>query len=208
MLPNVTFPFVTKHTLRELCRPLGFAALLLVGVVGLSACSSLKETLRQKTDERNPAPCPVVIILPEASRMVRFDGPQTVENVAWTGEINQVKTFCRYYDADPIEAELEIDFAFGRGPMAQSNQADMKYFVAVTRTNRDLIAKEEFTLPVKFKKNQTIVEVTDKVQKIIIPRSDEQVAGGNFEIVIGFALSKEEVIYNRSGKSLRFPQLK
>ncbi len=212
MLPKVTFPSFPLSVLgRAIARTrnvLAVGGLLTVGAIGLSACSTVKDTFDQRALERNPAPCPIVIVLPEASRVIKFQGGEALENVAWTGEINNVETSCRYYEDEPIEAEVKIHFAFGRGPMAQSNQANMKYFVAVTRTNRDLIAKEEFTLPVKFRGDQRVTEMSDTVQKIIIPRKDAKVAGGNFEIVVGFVLTKDEVLFNRSGKSLRFPNLK
>ncbi len=195
-----------KMTISAFVPKLGLwlAPLLALVVVG---CSSVPKAFDNKAQERNPAPCPNVLVLPEASRVIKFNGEKTLENVAWTGEILGISTTCRYYDDNPIEAEVTVDFAFGRGPMADSNQTQMKYFIAVTRTNRDLIAKEEFVLPVKFKGNKTTVQLSDNVQKILIPRKDENISGVNFEIVIGFSLSRDEVIYNRSGKSLRFPDL-
>ncbi|MEL7488715.1 MAG: hypothetical protein AAGJ87_16055, partial [Pseudomonadota bacterium] len=43
---------------------------------------------------------------------------QTLENVAYTAEVTNVTLNCRYFADRPIDASVEIDFAFGRGPKA------------------------------------------------------------------------------------------
>lgn len=180
--------------------------LVIAGVVALSGCSTVNR-FGKAQNEANPAPCPNVIVLQDAARMVNFSGPEALENVAFTGEITNVETTCRYYDDEPIRAEVTVDFAFGRGPMAQDGTLQANYFVAVTRTDKDVIAKEEFSLPVRFSRNSTVATLRDKVGNIVIPRKDGEVAGNNFEIVVGLALTREQVLYNRSGKSLKFPDL-
>ena len=83
----------------------------------------------------------------------------------------------------------------------------MTYFVAVTRTNRDLIAKQEFTVPVKFRRGQDVVTITESINDILIPRANETISGINFEIIVGLAVTRDQVIFNRSGESLKFPGL-
>lgn len=183
------------------------SGLALVSAVALSACSSSAFDRRAAT-EKNPAPCPNVLVLSEAARMIEFAGEaKTLENIAYTGEILDVRTICRYYDEEPIEASVEIDFAFGRGPMATERAKNVNYFVAVTRTDRDLIAKQEFTIPVQFRGDRAVVTLKDSVDQIVIPRKDGNVSGVNFEIIVGLSLTRDQVVYNRSGKSLKFPDL-
>lgn len=177
-----------------------FAALALT----LAGCSTFSRDAEARL--RNPAACPNVVVLGDAARIVKFDGEQTLEDVAYSGEILDVSTSCRYYGEEPILADVKVDFAFGRGPKGADSNIKMKYFVAVTRRDTDLIAKQEFTLPVKFGSRST-VELTEKINQIVIPRRDGNVAGANFEIVVGLALTKDEVRFNRSGKSLKFPSL-
>ncbi len=182
---------------------------LFVSVLMLAACTAdggLKKVNRA-AKERNPAPCPNVLVLQEAGDYIEFAGEQKIQNVAYTGEITSVETSCRYYDDLPIEAGVKVSFALGKGPAAESNTKNMQYFVAVTRSNRELIAKETFDLPVNFKRGD-IITVSDVVDKITIPRKDAGTSGTNFEIMVGFVLTKEQAIYNRSGKSLKFPDLK
>ncbi|HXI88100.1 MAG TPA: hypothetical protein VNH64_11610, partial [Parvularculaceae bacterium] len=48
-------------------------------------------------DKNNPAPCPNVIALADAARIIQFDGDESLENIAYTGEILGVHLECRYY---------------------------------------------------------------------------------------------------------------
>lgn len=179
----------------------------LVAMVGVQACTTSEYDRQARL--RNPAPCPNVLVLQDAAKMVEFSGEEkSLENIAYSGEITGVRTSCRYFAGEPIEATLEVSFAMGKGPQATSNQKTVPYFVAITRKNRDLIARQEFSVPVKFKRGRDVAITSDVINKIIIPRANENISGDNFEIVVGLDLNREQIIYNRSGKSLKFPGLK
>ncbi|MEM9989017.1 MAG: hypothetical protein AAF723_05805, partial [Pseudomonadota bacterium] len=113
-----------------------------LSLLALSACGSSEK--RRLANVTNPGLCPNIFVLSDAARVIDFAGEPALDTVAWSGEIRDVRTRCRYADDLPITAQVEIDFAIGRGPAAQTDMTDIKYFVAVTRANRDLIAKEEF----------------------------------------------------------------
>jgi len=110
--------------------------------------------------------------------------PQRFPNVEYTGEIADVRLYCRYTGTDPVRAEIEIDFAFGKGPAATSNRRDYGYWIAVTRRSGKVLEKEYFTV-------------------IIIPRADESVSAANFEILIGFDLTEDQLTYNKEGRRFR-----
>ena len=101
---------------------------------------------------------------------------------------------------------MEIDLAFGRGPKADAAEKNFTYFVAVTRRNAEVIEKAEYTIPVNFGKN-SVKLVEEEIKQILIPRKGEQTSGLNFEIVVGLALTPSQARFNRSGKSLKFPEL-
>lgn len=168
-----------------------------------AGCASASREAR----ERNPAPCPNVVVLNDAARIIEFDGDETLENVAYTGEITNVEIGCRYVEDDPIDSEITIELAFGKGPKGADGEKYFKYFVAVNRTDIEVIAKEEFVVPVTFDAKRTIVVTEEDIDKIIIPRIDEEISGVNFEIIVGFVLTPQQAIFNRSGKSLKFPDL-
>ena len=178
----------------------------LISLLALGSCSSLDEM--RLANESNPGPCPNVFVLQDAARFVEFNGDEQLSSVAWSGEVTDVRSSCRYAEDTPIRARLEIDFAVGKGPAAEGASFPLTYFVAVTRRDRDLIAKEEFTVPVTVNREGVAsVRLTEQVNDILIPRLGEQTSGTNFEIAVGFALSREQVVYNRSGRSLKFPEL-
>jgi len=102
----------------------------LVVMMALSGCRSTKEALAiGKAAEANPGPCPRAFALYDAARIVEIKGPESFANVGFTGEIGKIRSLCRYYGELPIEADLEIDMDFGRGPAASGEEAVYEYFV-------------------------------------------------------------------------------
>jgi len=173
---------------------------------GLSACKSTADALNigDAATKQNAGPCPRAFALYEASRIVEFrDNEQRFENVGFTGEINNVRSLCRYYNDEPIDANLEITFDLGRGPAASQNAATYEYFVAVTRKNVDVINKKVFPMQVTFPAGEDRVRVVEDVEEIIIPRATATTSGVNFEIVVGFELTEAQRQFNAEGRRFR-----
>ncbi len=175
---------------------------LFAALAAVSACSNSKEAR-----EKNPAPCPNIVVLSDAARFVQFDGEEKVENVSYSGEITNAVIACRYVSDEPIEVEVDLTMAFGKGPKGENGERAFKYFVAVARRDLEVIAKEEFHAPVDFSDKNRVVVFEDEIDKIVIPRAGENTSGINFEVIVGFSLTPEQAIFNRSGKSLKFPNL-
>jgi len=182
------------------------AALALIAAVAttLPGCRSTKEVLAiGAAAEKNPGPCPRAFALYDASRIVEFNGGESYKNVGFTGEINKVRSLCRYYGTEPIRADLEIDIAFGRGPAAASSEATYEYFVAVTRKNIDVIEKQVFPIQVRFPAGSDRVTMTEELKDIVIPRRNENTSGVNFEIIVGFVVTDAQRAFNAEGKRFR-----
>ncbi len=183
-----------------------FIALAIIGASVLAGCGSAQEILQVGgSDERNPGPCPRAFALYDASRIVEFkDEAQRFANVGFTGEIQNVRSLCRYFGTRPIEGDLEIAFDFGRGPAANGQStARYEYFVAVTRKNIAVIDKKTFPLDVTFPEGADRVSVVEKIDKITIPRATETTSGENFEIIVGFELTPEQRLFNVEGRRFR-----
>jgi len=197
-VPEPEFPESQWGVAVSVVRPAKLAAVALaIGALGaLSSC-------KQLDDRPNVGPCPVAGVLYDASRQVNILGAELHENVAFTGEIQKVRGFCRYVGKDPITMELEIDFALGKGPKAEGDERDYSYFVTVTRRDRFVLAKETFPLHVKFPKGVSVVNKREVVNGIVIPRANDTVSGSNFEVLVGFELTPTQLEYNRSGKRFR-----
>ncbi len=155
-------------------------------------------------DERpNAGPCPLLGALYEASRVVEFaSAEERYTNIAFTGEIESVRGLCRYVDADPIHERVAIDMAFGRGAAAPGDRRTYRYWVAVARRGRAPIEKSYFDVDVRFG-DEDVVRRTEEIEGIVIPRASHEVSGENFEILVGFDLTAEQLKFNRDGKRFR-----
>ncbi|WP_233350387.1 hypothetical protein [Henriciella barbarensis] len=176
-------------------------AVLAAGLM-LAACGSNPLT-RALDSRQNAGPCPPVAALYDASRIVEFSGDtNSFHEITYTGEITGVDLVCRYLDDQPMRAEVEIDFAFGKGPQADSNRHTYRYWVAVTRRSSKVLAKQYFTVDANFAGN-TIDGRREVVQDILVPRADETISGSNFEVIVGFDLTDEQLAFNREGRRFR-----
>lgn len=168
----------------------------------LSGCQNVRDRLSDP--EPNPGPCPNALSLYDAHRLVEINGDMIFENVGFTGEILNVASLCRYTDqrATPIDMEMVVRMAFGRGPAAAGDTKTYTLFVAVTRTDNAVIHREDFPITVTFEPGQDRVEVIEEFSSISIPRVEANTSGVNFEVLVGFELTEEQLEFNRSG--LRF----
>lgn len=203
------------------------AALLLAVTLGLSACSSsgpdvveLPGGVAPVEEQRDPTwldrmmgndprpnvgPCPLMGVLYDSSRLVKFASAnsQRYANIEFTGEMQGVRGLCRYVEADPITMNLEIDMAFGRGPAATADRQTYRYWVAVTRRGRAPIEKAYFDVDVRWDRGESVVTRTESIERIVIPRATPETSGENFEILVGFELTPEQLQFNRDGRRFR-----
>lgn len=153
----------------------------------------------------NSGPCPFVKVLYDAAREIDVagglaDGRPSSGNIAYSSEIQGLTATCRYQGGEPIVVDINVTFAVGKGPRAQSDQKDYAYFVAVTDRNLSVLAKEQFSFTVDFSKtNSDRVLVFQRISNIVIPRANDRVSGENFEVLVGFNVSPEQAAFNRSG---------
>lgn len=177
---------------------------LSTALLALVACQSGSSGIGNAFDSRqNAGTCPPAGAIYNASRIVEFNGTdQRFQNVQYSGEIVDVRLYCRYAGTDPVRAEIEIDFAFGKGPSATGNRKDYGYWIAVTRRSGKVLNKQSFTVSADFS-DGPVTGGTEVLQRIIIPRADESVSAANFEVLIGFDLTEEQLTYNEEGRRFR-----
>ena len=180
------------------------SACVLAAAVTLSGCQSVRENFGDP--EPNPGPCPNALALYDAHRLVQIRGDDTqYANVGFTAEILNVVSLCRYTDrnASPIDMELGVRMAFGRGPAAEGDTYTYTLFLAVTRTDSAVIHKETYPITVRFERGQDRVERVEEFAEILIPRAAADTSGSNFEVLLGFELTDEQLEFNRSGLRYR-----
>jgi hypothetical protein len=153
---------------------------------------------------RNAGPCPFVKTLYDAGRYVEFkDNREASANVGFTGEVQGISAGCQYKEDQPITVSMDILFELGKGPVAQGSSKTYHYWVAVTDRNRDVIARQNFDLPVNFPAGKDRVFVTDSISSVVIPRGSATTSGANFEILVGFDVTPQMAEFNRQGKRFR-----
>jgi hypothetical protein len=156
-------------------------------------------------DRPNVGPCPLMGVLYDSSRLVAFTdaGNQRYANISHTGEMQGIRGLCRYVDADPIRMSIEVDMAFGRGPAATDSHETYRYWVAVARRGRAPIEKVYFDVDVRWDRDEQVVTRTEQIDSIVIPRANPEISGENFEILVGFELTPEQLQFNRDGRRFR-----
>ena len=55
----------------------------------------------------------------------------------------------------------------------------------------------------RFDRGESVVRRTEHIERIVIPRANDQISGENFEILVGFELTPEQVQFNRDGRRFR-----
>lgn len=179
-----------------------FAVLAASAAIFLSGCETLDGAFAGP--EANIGPCPSALSLYDAHRLVEFHGDEvTYQNVGFTAEILAVRSLCSYYGERPIVANLEIDMGFGRGPAAYGSEHTYEYFVAVTRRDMAVIHKEIFPVRVRFAEGEDRVYTTETIDAISIPRANPDTSGVNFELLVGYELTEEQLAFNRTGQRFR-----
>lgn len=170
-------------------------------LVALAGCAAGKAL----DTRQNAGPCPTAASLYDVSRYVAFPAgaDERFNNITFSAEITDVRLFCRYVGEAPIVAEMEIDFAFGRGAEATGLTHSYPFFVSVTRRNRTVLEKEAFAVTAEFAPDQRVTSTTVRLEDVVIPRYDDTISGANFEIFVGFELTEQQLAFNRAGKRFR-----
>ena len=164
---------------------IGLALLVL-----LSACG-LTEESRQLT-------CPALVVVPEASRLIKFAGSgRDLTDVGYEIQIVEPTMTCSFDEEESaIRGDLTLRFIATQGPANETSQAEFAYFIAIAGAGgRRVLTREEFALSVPFAGAQSRVGVTDGLEPRIPLNPDQD--GSEYQLYIGLALSEEELEYNR-----------
>lgn len=179
---------------RQPQKALGVGAVLLA--VLLSGCANPKDVI--------PPSCPKATILSEAGALTRFkDGAgRDLIDIDFEGEITGISGECRYdIDDDTgtgtIDMEVRAGFEFTRGPANIDSAIAFDYFVVLTDAAGDVIGKQVFPFKSEFWKNRTVITDRDAPVELTIPIGSGQ-TGDDFMVFVGFQLSRDELLYNRS----------
>ncbi len=155
----------------------------------LGACSA---------DDTVYLPCPRIVVVKDAQNLTRFIGEgRDLTDVVFEAKIDGNGISCDYDESD-LEVEMQVRLEVARGPAAPGEGAKLRYFVAIARTDRTILAREEFGLDISMPGNHTRVVALDDVSPRIPLDPGEN--GSSYLIYLGLSLSDEEMAYNRSNR--------
>lgn len=162
---------------------------LLGALIPLAACGSTPD-----------GPCPRVGVLSDAAEVASFreGGGRDLGDLIVFGRLTNVASQCDY-DEGELEAEVTLTLQAEIGPAAASGKQQLTYFVAVTETDRRVLAKEVFPLAIAFD-DARVVTVRDTVEEVTIPLPAGR-RGDSYEILVGFELTPEQLAYNRARRA-------
>ena len=147
--------------------------------------------------------CPAVSILEAAQKITRFkSGPgRDITDIRLQAEIVNFTGSCEYdQDEDKWEAEVELllQIAVERGPANKDGKIDFRYFAAIPEFQSQEQGKSIFSVAGQFEGNRTRLLYQDELSmRIPVAKPTD---GQGLEIVMGFQLSPDELIYNRESK--------
>jgi hypothetical protein len=134
--------------------------------------------------------CPRAVIAPEIGRVSVFASGNPVP--VMTGEVTGVAATCRKTDKG-IVSDLKIDLVTTR---AVPGTATLPYLVAVIDANETILKENVFDVTADASNSPH--EIHDQVT-VLIPTYDPK-SGGNFGVLVGFKLTKDQLDYNRAHK--------
>jgi hypothetical protein len=175
---------------------IGLGLIVVAAIAGLTAaCTSTPS-----------APCPGVSILGDASEITLFaqgqGQGQDLTDVAYRASIERLASNCDYTTAgDTVTSTVAARLVATRGPAAQASEKTFVYFVAVVDKDQKVLARERFDSTFTFQANQRQAAAIEEIEQILPIRAD--LRGLDYEILVGFDLTPEQLEFNRQERQRR-----
>ena len=152
-------------------------------------------------------PCPNVVIVDDIAQVTKFlDGPgRDLTDVVLEVRIASFDGTCvTDPDAGPageVSVDLILIVEATRGPANADRRGQYDFFIAIAEAEGDIVAKRVFPGEIVFEGNRNRVAAQEELTQMIPLRPGEN--GSDYDILIGFQLSDEELIYARQQRRLR-----
>ncbi len=152
--------------------------------------------------------CPRVAVLSEAGKITRFQpGPgRDILDIDFQGDIGDIVASCEYPDAKKgvrrVTVQVAPVFVFSRGAANREQTIDFTYFVSVVRDG-EILSKQQFDAQTQFIANRARIIVRDDNPPITIDIPlPYKAAEYEYEVLVGFQLTAEELAYNQRWQGL------
>ncbi len=160
------------------------------------------KTPRRESMPTAPDNCPKVQLVKDLSSLTQFEDPASPRESRKISEtsITRLNSSCAY-ENENVNIELYITFDGKIGPKGRMRPGDeaffsYPYFIAITDENNEIISKDVFGVSFSYPKGKNEQTYSNQVSQSI-PTPDKA-AGKNYNVLVGFQLTQEELSYNRS----------
>jgi hypothetical protein len=144
--------------------------------------------------------CPAITILGDAARVSLFKqaASQDINDLQLEARMATLGGTC-HYDGDDVIVAVEFDVEAVQGPNASITSSALPVFVAVTRLSESVSAKIVEDVQLTFEGGDRGAKALKKIDEIRIPLGDD-VSAADYEVVVGFQLTYDQLQYNRRNK--------
>jgi hypothetical protein len=169
-------------------------ALAICAAIGLAACAGGESALAP--------PCPDIVVVRDIASATQFKpgAGRDLTDVVLEATIAGFDGFCET-DLDEgetgeVTVELRLVFSVSRGPANAERKGAFSYFVAVADRNDNPVRKHVFDSEVEFPGNRNRIAPFEELALQIPLKPGEN--GADYNVLIGFQLTPEQLEYNRS----------
>jgi hypothetical protein len=140
--------------------------------------------------------CPAVAIVSNTGTLTRFEGEaRDSDDVSFNATISNVSTNCLQLDEDDtLTLTTSFSVYVSKGPAYGGGDVTLPYFVVLMRDNSLITGKRIYAADIHFGSGDS----TAGVRETIVQTFDNIESGRryDYELLIGFQLSSDEVSYN------------
>lgn len=162
---------------------------LLVAIVSLAACTNNRNPLEVRVEN-----CPAAAIVAGTDQWIRFAGTgRGANDLQFEASISNVRIECR--QSDDVTTDVRFDLTVTGGPaLAASEPVRLTYFVALLRDNARIMAKQTYVTEFVISPETPSAGSTEVIRQYIPEIENARLY--DYELVIGFQLSPDDVVYN------------
>lgn len=146
--------------------------------------------------------CPSIIVDPQLDSLSEFSDPQNPSDETRISSIRLARTqsVCEIED-QYIVMRVDLSFEGNLGPKARRKDSDRPffaypYFIGITDTQDNELAREMFAASVTYDTDQQSIELVETIRQRLPLNEDGSVPP--YQVHIGFQLSQEQLFYNAS----------
>lgn len=170
----------------------------------LASCAVTDSMYADLTGTKNLTfSCPDVQIIEDGKEMTIFRPGlgQDIIDIEFEAQFTDVSAECSFAP-ETLMMTLVIQYTLeaNRGPAARSDTVTLPYFVALVTRDQDILARAQFESSVTFQAGKRRVRLVEEIEQIFPVKDNND--GGRYEILASFALSQDQLRYNRE-KRLR-----